>query len=72
MCVVETAAGFEKSILINRLITFQSCRALSSAASQSPEGSLVILVCSEGSHPWKQEPKVTPLASNIQDKAAVA
>lgn len=48
-----------KILLINRLITLQSCRALSSLLSQPPEGGLVILVCSEVSHPWKQDPGMT-------------
>ncbi len=48
-----------KNLLINRLITFQSPCALFSVLSRPLEGSLVILVCSEGSHPWKQDPEVT-------------
>lgn len=56
--VVEIAANFERNLLINRLITFQSPCALSSVLSQPPEGSLVILICSEGSRPWKHNSKV--------------
>lgn len=59
ICVWLRLQPVLKNLLINRLITIQSPRALSSVLSQPPEGSLVILVCSEGSHPWKQDPKVT-------------
>lgn len=58
-CVYVCAQPVLKTLLINRLITFQSPRALSSVLSQPPEESLVILVCSKGSHPWKQDPEVT-------------
>lgn len=48
-----------KNLLINRLITLQSPNALLSVLFQPPEKSLVILICSEESHPWNKDPQVT-------------
>lgn len=68
----QMCSQYWETSLIYRLITFQSPHALLSVWCQPPEGSLVIPVCAEGSHPWKWDIQVTlpvPAGPNRDEKA---